>query len=80
MRAIGPPTPRSTSTSIPGGGGTWPRIGSTPQLGFNEHTPQKFAGTRSDPPMSEPISSGVMPVASAAAEPPDDPPGTRVTS
>ncbi len=65
---------------MPGGGGTWPRIGSTPQLGLSAQTPQKLAGWRSDPPMSEPISSGVMPVASAAAAPPDDPPGTRVTS
>ena len=65
---------------MPGGGGTCPRIGSPPQVGLSAHTPQKFAGTRSDPPMSEPISSGVMPVASAAAAPPDDPPGTRVKS
>jgi hypothetical protein len=65
---------------MPGGGGTWPRIGSLPQVGFSDVTPQKFAGVRSDPPMSDPISSGVMPVASAAAAPPDDQPGTRVTS
>ena len=31
-------------------------------------------------PISEPISSAVMPVANAAAAPPDDPPGVRVKS
>ena len=35
------------------------------------------AGARSEPPMCEPSSSGTKPVASAAAEPPDDPPGVR---
>ena len=30
--------------------------------------------------MSEPISRADMPVASATAEPPDEPPGARVTS
>ena len=39
--------------------------------------PQKCAGTRNDPPVSEPNDSGPKPAASAAADPPDDPPGTR---
>ncbi len=30
--------------------------------------------------MSEPISSAVIPLARAAAAPPDEPPGVRVTS
>jgi hypothetical protein len=30
-----------------------------------------------DPPMSEPASRAVKPAASAAAEPPDDPPGVH---
>ena len=38
-------------------------------------TPQKCAGQRNDPPMSEPSSSATKPAASAAAAPPDDPPG-----
>jgi len=43
-------------------------------------TPQKAAGTRIEPPISEPISSGVMPAAKAAALPPDEPPGERLRS
>ena len=35
--------------------------------------PQNAAGLRSDPPVSEPWQSGAMPVASATADPPDDP-------
>ena len=42
--------------------------------------PQKAAGTRIDPPISDPISSAEKPIAIAAAPPPDDPPGDRVTS
>ena len=35
---------------------------------------------RIEPPMSEPISRAVMPLARAAAEPPDEPPGVRPVS
>ncbi len=38
------------------------------------------AGWRIDPPVSEPRASGTKPAATAAALPPDDPPGTRVGS
>jgi hypothetical protein len=41
-------------------------------------TPQKLAGVRSDPAMSEPWASQAQPVASAAAAPPEDPPAERV--
>ncbi len=37
-------------------------------------------GIRIDPPPSEPVAHGTMPDATAAAEPPDDPPGVRVGS
>ena len=40
-------------------------------------TPHSAAGWRIDPPVSEPSASGANPAATAAAEPPDDPPGTR---
>ena len=40
--------------------------------------PQKAAGLRKDPPMSEPEQSGAMPVASATAEPPEEPAADRV--
>ena len=35
--------------------------------------PQNAAGFRNDPPVSEPWQIGTMPVASATADPPDDP-------
>jgi hypothetical protein len=40
-------------------------------------SPQKAAGWRIEPPVSEPSASGAIPAATAAAEPPDEPPGTR---
>jgi len=39
--------------------------------------PVKAAGCRMDPPVSVPIANGAIPAATAAAEPPEDPPGTR---
>ncbi|MNL38734.1 hypothetical protein D3C87_1609690 [compost metagenome] len=42
--------------------------------------PQKAAGWRMEPPVSLPVASGTMPAATAAAEPPDEPPGTVPTS
>src|SRR4051812_9296625 len=39
--------------------------------------PHMAAGCRMDPPVSEPSDSGVRPAATATAEPPLDPPGTR---
>src|SRR3954451_15820904 len=43
-------------------------------------TPQRPAGWRIDPPVSDPSASGAKPAATAAADPPDEPPGTRVRS
>jgi hypothetical protein len=43
-------------------------------------TPQRAAGWRIEPPVSDPNVSGANPAATAAALPPDDPPGTRVGS
>ena len=42
--------------------------------------PHSAAGWRIEPPVSVPIDHGTVPAATAAAEPPDDPPGTRVRS
>ncbi len=61
-------------------GGVWPRLGTRPSDGFNAVTPRKCAGTRSEPPISEPSDSGLNPAANAAADPPDDPPGVRSRS
>ena len=38
-------------------------------------SPQQADGIRMDPPPSEPVARGTMPAASAAAAPPEDPPG-----
>ena len=46
-------------------------------MGLIPAIPQKQAGIRIEPPVSLPSASGTIPVASAAAEPPLDPPGTR---
>ena len=40
----------------------------------------KLAGWRIDPPVSEPSEANTSPEATAAAEPPEDPPGTFVKS
>src|SRR4051812_35164501 len=39
--------------------------------------PQNAAGCRTDPPVSEPSAMSTAPAATATAEPPDEPPGTR---
>ena len=46
-------------------------------MGFTPTRPHNAAGWRIDPPVSLPRARGVMPAATAAAEPPDEPPGTR---
>ena len=43
-------------------------------------TPQKAEGWRIDPPVSEPKARGASPAATAAQEPPEEPPGTLVRS
>ena len=52
-------------------------IGIRPRLGFKPTRPQKEAGMRTEPPMSVPSARGTQPEATAAPEPPDDPPGVR---
>src|SRR5207248_565409 len=42
--------------------------------------PQSAAGWRIEPPVSVPIAQGARPPATAAAEPPLEPPGTRARS
>ncbi len=43
-------------------------------------TPVSAAGCRIEPPVSVPVVNGASRAASAAAEPPEDPPGTLVAS
>ena len=51
-----------------------------PKLGLSPTTPDHEAGIRTEPPMSVPSASGTHPEATAAPDPPEDPPGVRVSS
>ena len=48
-----------------------------PMVGFRPTRPHRLAGIRMLPPPSEVVASGASPAASAAPEPPLDPPGDR---
>ena len=72
VRAIGPVTCSVSHTQSVG------CVGTNPTDGRNPMTPQNAAGMRSDPPRSVPSASAIMPVASAAAPPPVDPPADFV--
>ena len=74
MRAIGPVTCSVSHTQSVGCVGTSPTDGRRPVM------PQNAAGMRSEPPRSVPSASAIMPVASAAAPPPVDPPADFVGS
>src|SRR3954469_24368961 len=81
VRAIGPQTPIPLVKSVARAGergGAWPRCGTRLDVGLWVNTPHKCAGTRSDALRSDPSSSGTYPAASAAADPPDEPPGERL--
>ena len=73
-RAIGPAWSRL------GASGTIPPIGTRPCVALIELTPQSAAGIRSEPAVSVPRVAGTMPAASAAADPPLDPPTDRSTA
>src|SRR6185369_7898007 len=45
-----------------------------PRVGFSPNTPQQLAGTRIEPPPSLAWAAATIPLATAAAEPPDEPP------
>ena len=69
FRAIGPLVDRFCQS------GDWdPPDGTRPSDGFIPDSPQADDGIRSEPPPSEPVASGTMPEAMAAALPPDEPP------
>src|SRR6202034_274378 len=74
LRAIGPCTPRLRSIAETGVCATRPMLGRIPTM------PQKLAGLRSEPPMSEPCASQAVPVASATAAPPEEPAAERDVS
>ena len=74
VRAIGPATERLLQPSPRRSLATRPGVGRKPTM------PQNAAGLRSDPPVSEPEQIGTMPVASATADPPEEPAAERVGS
>ena len=49
-------------------------------LNMLKFMPQKAAGWRMEPPVSVPVAAGASMAATAAAEPPDEPPGTSFVS
>ena len=57
-----------------------PRIPMEPVRGLRPATPHRAAGRRTDPPVSVPTPSNAAPVATAAADPPLDPPAMRPRS
>src|SRR5688500_5673633 len=72
VRASGPRVDRCAHD-----GAAEPPLGTRPSDGLNPEMPQHDDGMRIEPPPSEPVHNGTMPEASAAAEPPDEPPGER---
>ena len=52
-------------------------FGMRPYVAFRPNSPLKPAGPRMEPPPSLPVPIGRRPPATAAAVPPDDPPGVR---
>ena len=54
--------------------------GTTPSPGLIPTSPQQADGIRIDPMPSFPCATGTVPEATAAAEPPDEPPGERSRS
>src|ERR1700746_1813430 len=56
---------------------TMPQLEQRPYVCVRPTTPVKAAGWRIEPPVSVPVAPGARNAATAAAEPPDEPPGTR---
>ena len=75
VRAIGPLVERS-----PQSGGWAPPDGTRPSDGFIPEIPHTADGMRIEPPPSDPVHSGTIPAAMAAADPPDEPPAVRLRS
>src|SRR2546421_13019521 len=74
VRAIGPIVSRLGARGHTPSSGTRPYVVLSPQL------PQQALGTRIDPPVSDPRATSASSVATATADPLDDPPGIRVGS
>lgn len=74
--AIGPTTP--WIDSCPGQGTFIPVTGFLIAVGRSPYAPQNAAGTRIEPPISDPTPSGAHLKPIEAPSPPDEPPGVRV--
>src|SRR3990167_1132884 len=78
-----PKSNAQSSTVFPSGPGlssedpmaTMPDLLTLPYVGFNPTQPHQFAGTRIEPAVSEPIAIRHISAETAAALPPEDPPG-----
>src|SRR5438093_6797362 len=57
-----------------------PYLETRPYVGFIPTTPHRAAGCLTEPPVSVPRAHTASPAATAAADPPEEPPGTRSTS
>ena len=66
---------RGPTVSSDGARGNTPVRGMRPWVTLRPTRPQRAAGTRTEPPVSVPIPTAARPPATAAAEPPEDPPG-----
>src|ERR1700677_2664987 len=69
--------PSAPTVSSDGASGYTPLTEIRPYAVFSPVTPQQAAGTRTDPPVSVPNATSASPVATATADPDDDPPGSR---
>ena len=75
-------TERDTTPSvfIPTGGSMTSLVSARPRVGFSPTRPHIAAGIRIDPEMSLAWAAGTIRAATAAADPPDEPPGDRSRS
>src|SRR3984957_7908754 len=69
--------PRAPTVSSDGASGYTPLTEIRPYAVFSPVTPQQAAGMRTEPPVSVPNATSASPVATATADPEDDPPGSR---
>ena len=70
----------SMNAASPSVVGNWPVFGTSPGDGLWPKQPLKNAGSRIEPPMSEPRPTGEPPEPTAAPSPPDEPPAVRCGS
>src|SRR5579859_2788354 len=73
----GPRGPRVSSDRL---SGITPIVSMLPSSGLKPTTPHSAAGILIDPPVSDPTAQSHIPAATATADPPDEPPATRLGS